>query len=220
MEFLPNAINKIKDVLLVLAVVYFYGLAIALQFHFATYGLDQPAAFLTMNTVFLLAIGLEITLAWWNKKVFVFWLAIGVLSYGIIGLYVAPSIYGPWILTYVFLEPLIVVFVGGIAFGFGNVLAQHVFSAKRLPSEQVRLSLKELPGWNYADDKLSKTFAFRDFLATLDFLNRIGAIVNETHHHLEFHFSGRQITLVLTTSDAGGVTLTDVDHARKFDVLS
>lgn len=219
MELLPYALLRLKDILLVLSVAYFYGLAIALQFRLATYGMDTPAIFLAMNVFFLLAIGLEVTLAWWNKKVSVLWLALGVLSYGIIGLYVAPAFYGSWILTFVFLEPLIIVFVGGLAFGFGHMLAPHVVPATRLSPGQIRSALGGLPGWEYADGKLAKAFQFRDFVGTLNFLNQVGEILNETRHHIEFHLSGRAITLVLTTPDQKGVTVTDLDHARKFDAI-
>ena len=99
------------------------------------------------------------------------------------------------------------------------MLAPHVVPATRLSPEQVRSALGGLPGWEYADGKLAKTFQFRDFVGTLNFLNQVGEILNETHHHIEFHLSGHTITLVLTTPDQKGVTVTDLDHARKFDAI-
>lgn len=120
----PRFLNGLKDTLLVLCICYFYALAFGLGLHREVFGLDDQRIFLSMCALFLFALSIEALLSWWNRRAILFWGVLGVLFYGIVGLYVAPIFYGASIITYVLLEPLVIVFVGGFAFAYGHVLAE------------------------------------------------------------------------------------------------
>lgn len=120
----PRFLVNLKESLLVLCICYFYAIAFSLGLHREVFGLDDVRIFVSMCALFLFALSIEVLLSWWNKRAQFFWICMAVLFYGVMGLYVAPIIYGPSIITYVLLEPLVIVFVGGFAFVYGKVLSQ------------------------------------------------------------------------------------------------
>ena len=56
-----------------------------------------------------------------------------------------------------------------------------------LTKEQIEQALPSLPGWSYAEDKLSKEFEFADFVGSLSFINRLVAYFQEMDHHPDVH---------------------------------
>lgn len=220
MKLKPEYLLNLKETLLVVTVLYFYGLAFALHFNAPTYGVDRPAVFLTMGMLFLTALGLEVILAWWEKKGLFIWLLLWVVSYGVIGLYVAPKIFGSWILLYVYFEPIVMVFIGGFAFAYGRVLAEQLFPERVIPREQLHRELIRLPGWNAKDGVLVKTYAFKDFSEALNFVNKAARIAEREHHHPDFNIRFNKVDVRLTSKDEGGIARRDVRMARKIDAVA
>lgn len=216
----PFVLLNLKETILVVTVLYFYALAFALSFDRPTYGMDAPAIFLTMSVLFLLAMALEIVLAWWDKRRVLLWFVLAVVSYGVIGLYVAPAVYGSWILLFVLLEPLLIAFVGGFAFASAHLIARSLFSTILLRPNQLAVALDRLPGWNLDGEAIRKTYEFVDFAEALNFVNQAGRVIEATHHHpSELHLTGNRVEIALTSPEERGVTITDVSLARKFDSL-
>jgi len=217
MSRVSQAFGNLKETLLIITVLYFYGLAFALIFHRDTYGLDQPGIFLFVGILFFIALVLEAVLAFWDKLKFLFWVALGIVSFAIIGLYLAPALYGSGILVYVFLEPLIIALIGGFAFSTGHILSTQLFSTVRLTSPQLSSALARLPGWTTVRGGIEKTYRFTDFSEALNFLNRVATYVNRSRHRPEFALKGTTVSIHLTTPGEGGITATDIAHAKKFD---
>ncbi|MFZ2804422.1 MAG: 4a-hydroxytetrahydrobiopterin dehydratase [Patescibacteria group bacterium] len=214
-----SALSNLKETLLILTVFYFYGLAFALLLHRETFGLDQPAIFLAMCGIFLLSVAFEVVLAWWNTKRFLLWIGLGVVSYGVIGLYLAPILYGQGILVYVLLEPLVIVFIGGLAFSYGHIFALQIMESKRVSPAQLSSAVLRLPGWAIRHGGIEKTYLFQDFPEALNFVNRVATIAARTHHKPAVFISGASVVVRLTTPEEGGVTVTDLNLARSFDAL-
>jgi len=212
-------LRNLKETLLIVTVLYFYGLAFALSFNKPTYGMDSPTVFLVMGTLFLLALLIEALLSWWNRLSFLVWLFLWCVSYGIIGFFVAPRILGPDVLLYVYVEPVIVVFLGGFAFGFGSLLAGSFFPVRVLPRERLQREMLRLPGWEIKEKGLQKTFAFQTFPEALNFVNRVGRIAVDMHHHPDVQTHKTSVTIRLTSRDEGGITQRDVNEARKIDAI-
>lgn len=212
-------LGSLKDFILVFTILYFYGLAFSMSFGKNLFGLDQPLVFLLMCSLFLLAVGYEIFFSWWKSNIMVVWAALWIMSYGVIGLYLAPSIFGSWIVTYILFEPLIIVFMGGFAYSYGHVLARHFTAHQTLGRDEVSAALEHLPGWQAEKNRLVKTFEFNDFSQSLNFVNQIGRVAENMRHYPNLKLSGRHVQVLVFTHGLRGLTKTDVEQARKIDAV-
>jgi 4a-hydroxytetrahydrobiopterin dehydratase len=87
-----------------------------------------------------------------------------------------------------------------------------------LSQEQIDAALKDLPGWTFKDDKISKELAFNDFLDALDFINKLSSYFESMDHHPDMHIFYSKILFELQRFDIGGkVTDRDIEVARKID---
>lgn len=91
---------------------------------------------------------------------------------------------------------------------------------KILSDQEVNYELKALPGWVYADQKISKEFQFASFMDGLEFLNELAPYCNEIDHHPDINISYKKIRFDLQRFSVGGkVTDRDFLVARKIDEL-
>ena len=81
---------------------------------------------------------------------------------------------------------------------------------KVLSKEEVQEGLKNLPGWNYADDKISKEFKFNDFTDSLLFVNKMAPVFEENDHHPDTHIMYSKVLFELQRFDSGN-KVTDRD---------
>ena len=86
-----------------------------------------------------------------------------------------------------------------------------------LPDEQNRERLKQLPGWERAGGQIRKTYPFASFAEGMAFANRVAEAAEALDHHPDVLIQYRQVTLTLTSHDAGGLTERDFRLARRID---
>jgi 4a-hydroxytetrahydrobiopterin dehydratase len=79
--------------------------------------------------------------------------------------------------------------------------------------------LRNLPGWKIDAGELVKTFTFRDFLASLQFVNAVGELAEKAGHHPDIDIRYNKVRLALTTHDAGGLTEKDFSLASQADQI-
>ena len=89
-----------------------------------------------------------------------------------------------------------------------------------LSDEEVLSRLGAQPGWKIEDRMLVKTFKFKDFLAALHFVNRLGDAAEAAGHHPDIDIRYNRVRLSLTTHDAGGLTGKDFDLAGEAEKLA
>ena len=65
--------------------------------------------------------------------------------------------------------------------------------------------------WNESDGALNAVLTFADFAEAFAFMTRVGLIAQEQGHHPDMSISWNQVTIRITTHDAGN-TLTDKDR--------
>lgn len=77
-------------------------------------------------------------------------------------------------------------------------------------------------GWHHDDtrDALKKQFVFADFTSAFGWMTSCALIAEKMDHHPEWFNVYRKVDVVLTTHDAGGLTVLDVELARKMDALA
>ena len=88
-----------------------------------------------------------------------------------------------------------------------------------LSMDEVQARLIGLPGWQIEAGELVKTFTFKDFLASLEFVNRVGELAESAGHHPDIDIRYNRVRLGLVTHDAGGLTTKDFDLAQKVEIL-
>ena len=89
-----------------------------------------------------------------------------------------------------------------------------------LNSDQIKLGLSSLKMWTYKDDKLLMDINLKNFSEALSFLVKVGIEAEKLNHHPEIHNIYNNVTLKLTTHDAGNrVTEKDIVLARAIEKL-
>src|SRR5215203_7441404 len=81
----------------------------------------------------------------------------------------------------------------------------------------IQRELGSLPGWSRRGEVLTRTYTFRNFVESIDFVNRIAGVAEGMNHHPDIDIRYSRVTLVLSTHDAGGITQNDLDLAKAID---
>jgi 4a-hydroxytetrahydrobiopterin dehydratase len=89
-----------------------------------------------------------------------------------------------------------------------------------LTEDRIRAELATLPGWEYDNGALRKSFRFATYLDGIRFVQALAAAAEEANHHPDLHVGYKVVTIFLTTHDAGGVTQKDVELAWKAENIA
>ncbi len=82
-----------------------------------------------------------------------------------------------------------------------------------LSPHEAQTRLAALSGWKIEAGELVKTFTFKDFVASLRFVNGVGELAEKAGHHPDIDIRYNRVRLALITHDAGGLTQKDFDLA-------
>lgn len=89
----------------------------------------------------------------------------------------------------------------------------------RLSDIDIQRRLGALTGWTRRDDAITKTFKFRGFPQSVEFVERIVAPAELMNHHPDVDVRYDKVSITLSTHDAGGLTTNDFDLAAEIDQL-
>ncbi len=80
-------------------------------------------------------------------------------------------------------------------------------------------ALAELEGWSEVPgrDAIARSYRFADFNAAFAFMTRVAMMAEKMDHHPEWFNVYNKVDIVLTTHDAGGLTMRDVKLAKFCD---
>ncbi len=83
-------------------------------------------------------------------------------------------------------------------------------------------ALKDLHGWQEeaSRDAIVKTFVFGDFVEAFGFMTKVALVAERLDHHPEWSNVYKTVNVLLTTHDAGGLTMKDIELARAMDLAS
>lgn len=85
--------------------------------------------------------------------------------------------------------------------------------------EDLEILLKKLPEWDLEEKTIVRVVEFDEFMEGIDFVDAIAEIAEEAGHHPDIDIRWCTVTVRLTTHDAGGLTDSDFEVARKIDTL-
>ena len=86
-----------------------------------------------------------------------------------------------------------------------------------LTTKQLKASLKTVANWSQRAQTICRTFKFEGFSNSIAFVNRITRLAQNLNHYPDIDIRFDQVTLALTTHEAGGITEKDFSIARQCD---
>ena len=89
-----------------------------------------------------------------------------------------------------------------------------------LSANELAIALNTLNGWTIVQGKLHRQFQFKSFVEAFGFMASLALVAESMGHHPEWLNVYNRVTIDLTTHDAGGITIKDVDLAKKANELA
>ena len=86
--------------------------------------------------------------------------------------------------------------------------------------QQITSALTTLPGWARTGGHISKTFMFADFNQAWGFMTRVALLAEKRDHHPEWRNVWNKVEISLTTHDAGGLSIRDLELAKAIEEVS
>jgi 4a-hydroxytetrahydrobiopterin dehydratase len=88
-----------------------------------------------------------------------------------------------------------------------------------LTERQRRDFIDSHDGWVIEGETLIKTFSHASFAAAIGFVAAVGVIAEKAFHHPDIDIRYSNVTISLTTHDAGGLTSNDTALATEIERL-
>jgi 4a-hydroxytetrahydrobiopterin dehydratase len=88
---------------------------------------------------------------------------------------------------------------------------------KKLSDEEIAEHMKALSGWERGEDRIKKTFRFKDFVEAFGWMSSIALVAERMNHHPEWKNVWATVEVELSTHDAGGLTELDMKLAAEMD---
>lgn len=85
--------------------------------------------------------------------------------------------------------------------------------------DEIKKSLKNA-GWKYESKKLIKTFSFKSYMESIDFIREIAVLAEQKNHHPDIFIGWCKVDISITSHDLGGVTTNCVNLALGIDSIS
>ncbi len=83
----------------------------------------------------------------------------------------------------------------------------------------VQQKLNALPDWSLDGGEIVWELKFPDFIAAMDFVNRVAEKAESAGHHPDIDIRYNKVRLALISHDAGGLTQRDFDLAASLAAL-
>lgn len=95
-------------------------------------------------------------------------------------------------------------------------------SIAQLTEQERESALAALPQWSPArgDKAIERKFAFADFSEAFAFMARVALLAEQRDHHPEWFNVYNRVEITLTTHDADGLSVRDVEMAKAIDALA
>jgi 4a-hydroxytetrahydrobiopterin dehydratase len=89
-----------------------------------------------------------------------------------------------------------------------------------LSREEIAKHLEIVHDWHHRGNAIEKHFDRVDFDGAMRFVNAVAAAANAHDHHPDIAISWKDVTLTLSSHDAGGLTERDFRLAASIDGLA
>ncbi|HTL48076.1 MAG TPA: 4a-hydroxytetrahydrobiopterin dehydratase [Verrucomicrobiae bacterium] len=89
-----------------------------------------------------------------------------------------------------------------------------------MTSAEITSYLEHVPGWEYRDGQVQKTFTFKNYYQTTAFVNAVAWIAHQEDHHPDIQFGYKNCTVRYSTHAIGGISENDFICAAKVNALT
>jgi 4a-hydroxytetrahydrobiopterin dehydratase len=96
-------------------------------------------------------------------------------------------------------------------------MQHHRETAEPLSNDQVDRALGQMKGWRREEGGIRKRYRLATFMDAIGFVNRVAELAEAAGHHPNIDIRWRNVTLFLTTHEAGGISERDLDLARQIE---
>ena len=80
-------------------------------------------------------------------------------------------------------------------------------------------AIAKLIDWKVVNGKLNRVFEFDNFVDAFAFMTKVAMVAEKMDHHPELFNVYNRVVIDLTTHDAGGIGVLDIELAQKIDAL-
>ena len=89
-----------------------------------------------------------------------------------------------------------------------------------MKGDEITEMSSQLPDWQVVNEHhLQRSYRFKDFRESLDFVNRVGELAEEQGHHPDICFGWGKADMTIWTHKIDGLTESDFVLAAKIDKL-
>ncbi|TYL48996.1 4a-hydroxytetrahydrobiopterin dehydratase [Marinomonas sp. IMCC 4694] len=81
----------------------------------------------------------------------------------------------------------------------------------------IQLNIQTTKDWTIEDEKLTRTFKFKNFQQAFGFMTMCALYVEKHDHHPEWFNVYNKVNVQLTTHDVSGISQKDIDLATQMD---
>lgn len=89
-----------------------------------------------------------------------------------------------------------------------------------LSANELDLALSQLDGWSLEQGKLHRQYQFKSFVDAFGFMASMALVSEAMGHHPEWLNVYNKVTIDLVTHDAGGITMKDINWAKKANAIA
>lgn len=87
-------------------------------------------------------------------------------------------------------------------------------------SAEIDTFLQDHSEWGVKEGSLQRTFIFRNFREAFGFMTQVAMVAEAGNHHPDWRNVYNQVTVQLSTHDAGGITGKDLKLAGQIDSIA
>ncbi len=87
-------------------------------------------------------------------------------------------------------------------------------------AEEIQTFLDANSSWDISNEKLRKTFIFKNFIEAFGFMTQAAIVAEKTNHHPEWFNVYKTVVVDLTTHEVDGISQRDFDLAIAMDKIA
>jgi 4a-hydroxytetrahydrobiopterin dehydratase len=86
-------------------------------------------------------------------------------------------------------------------------------------NKEIEAAIAQLTEWKVVNGKLNRSFKFNNFVDAFAFMTKVAIVAEKANHHPELSNVYNRVVIDLTTHDAGGIGILDIELAKKINAL-
>ncbi len=120
----------------------------------------------------------------------------------------------------VFKQPLSTAILLVMAISFCSLPQTLKANTMSLSQTEIEQKIAAIPEWKQQEQTITRTFKFKNFVQAIAVVDKLVEPAEAAGHHPDIAISYNQVTISLTTHDAGGLTQMDFDLAKTISELA